>query len=373
MKYGIMFFSGSEEGEKEDTYDLLINAAKYADDNDFDFVSTPERHFHQFGGLFPNPAVTSAALATITNRIQLRAGSLISPLHDAIRIVEEWSVVDKISRGRAALSFGAGWNVNDFVFFPERYDKRQSVMHEQIARVKQLWRGEPVQTHNSFGKEVSLTLWPKPVQKEIPIWVTTSGNIDTFTSAGKSGANILTHLIGQDIATLAEKITHYRNTLQESGFPPEQGTVTLMLHTFVGSDVAEVKEKVRKPFKEYLRTAVSLEIEAAAGGGAISGGHKVRAHEIDKQDMEDLLDVTFERYFSSGALMGTPDSCQELVFRLQEIGVDEVACLIDFLADQAAIMESLESLNTLRIKTSSHTVKEKTNEAINAFMDDLEM
>ena len=56
----------------------------------------------------------------LTNRMQLRAGSLISPLHDAIRITEEWSLVDQLPAGRFAISFGSGWNVNDFVFFPER-------------------------------------------------------------------------------------------------------------------------------------------------------------------------------------------------------------------------------------------------------------
>ena len=38
---------------------------------------TPERHFHAFGGLYPNPAVTTAALATITSNVQLRAGSVV--------------------------------------------------------------------------------------------------------------------------------------------------------------------------------------------------------------------------------------------------------------------------------------------------------
>jgi alkanesulfonate monooxygenase SsuD/methylene tetrahydromethanopterin reductase-like flavin-dependent oxidoreductase (luciferase family) len=56
----------------------------------------------------------------LTNRLQLRSGSLISPLHDAIRIAEEWSLVDQLPAGRVAISFGSGSNVNDVVFLPER-------------------------------------------------------------------------------------------------------------------------------------------------------------------------------------------------------------------------------------------------------------
>ena len=52
-----------------------------------------------------------SALAARTERIQLRAGSLVSPLHDTIRVFEDWSVLDHLSRGRCSLSFGSGWNV----------------------------------------------------------------------------------------------------------------------------------------------------------------------------------------------------------------------------------------------------------------------
>ncbi len=63
---------------------------------------TPERHFHSFGGLYPNPSVTSAALATI-ERVDLRAGGVVMPLHHPVRVAEEWSVVFNLSRPRRAL------------------------------------------------------------------------------------------------------------------------------------------------------------------------------------------------------------------------------------------------------------------------------
>src|SRR5262245_7215597 len=129
MDFGIMFFSSADQKDNDNKYKLLIDATKYADQHGFCSVWTPERHFHEFGGLFPNPTVTSAALAVITKQIHIRAGSLISPIHDPVRIAEEWSVVDNLSNGRIAISFGSGWNVNDFVFFPQRYEQRQLIMY----------------------------------------------------------------------------------------------------------------------------------------------------------------------------------------------------------------------------------------------------
>ena len=372
MDFGLMFFFSADEHARGDKYKLLVDASRFADEHGFCCVWTPERHFHKFGGLFPNPAVTAAALAMITSHVQIRAGSLISPLHDALRIVEEWAVVDNLSGGRVAVSFGSGWNVNDFVFFPERYTSRHSVMYEQIETVKKLWAGEKIALTNSFGKQVELSTCPAPVQSELPIWITSSGNAETFVSAGRIGANVLTHLIGQDLSTLAEKIELYRAARDQHGFDPDSGKVSLMLHTFMGTDRDGVKAKVRAPFREYLRSAISLEEIAAQGGGVISGGHKIQPHDIPPGVLEELLDLTFERYFQTAALMGTIEDCRRFVFQLSEIGVNEIACLIDFLDDPDAVMESLTHLAILNASFSAQAVRQAGDAALAAFMESLE-
>jgi len=372
MDFGIMFFSSAAQKSNGNSYALLTAAAKYADEHGFCCVWTPERHFHEFGGLFPNPSVTSAALAMITRNVQLRAGSLISPLHNELRIAEEWSVVDNLSAGRVAISFGSGWNVNDFLFFPERYSSRHATMYEQIQTVQRLWQGGAFVQQNSLGHEVSVTIYPKPVQATLPLWITSSGNAETFASAGAIGANILTHLIGQDIETLASKIEHYRAARASNGFDPQQGIVSLMLHTYMGAETAAVRDKVREPFREYLRSAISLEEKAALSGGVISGGHKIDPHNIPDQVREELLDITFERYFRTAALMGTPADCQRLVWQLKSVGINEIACLIDFIDDHEAVLESLEFVNELRASLSAEVINRSITESVSAFMEELE-
>jgi len=372
VDFGIMFFSSTAQRAGGNKYDLLIRATKFADEHGFCCIWTPERHFHEFGGLFPNPSVTSAALATITSRLQLRAGSLISPLHDTIRIVEEWSVVDNLSNGRVAVSFGSGWNVDDFIFFPERYQTRHAEMYAQIETLRRLWSGDQIKHTNCLGKDVTLKLYPAPVQKQLPIWITSSGNVDTFISAGSIGANVLTHLIGQDLEALDHKIRRYREARAKHGFDPAAGKVSLMLHTFLGTNVETVRARVRAPFREYLRSAVSLERKAAMSGGVISGGHKIEASEIPEDVLEDLLDTTFERYFHSGALMGTKSSCRQLVWQLKDMGVDEIACLIDFGVDDEDVLQSLTYLDELRKMFSAETLTNVTRDAMSAFMEDLD-
>jgi natural product biosynthesis luciferase-like monooxygenase protein len=245
-------------------------------------------------------------------------------------------------------------------------------MYEQIEMVRRLWRGEELVETNSFGKPVRVALYPRPVQTELPVWVTSSGNAETFVSAGRYGANVLTHLIGQDLPALEEKIDLYRAALRESAVPAAKGKVSLMLHTFVGPDMEAVKATVRAPFREYLRSAINLEQLAAAGGGTISGGHRIESHRIPADALEELLDLTFERYLATGSLIGPPDHCLDMVRRLGEIGVDEVACLIDFVEDPEAVLESLGHLSAISAACGDDGSGLSEDMALTNFLEDPE-
>lgn len=336
MDFSLFFFSNYDVKQKEDRYKLLIDAVKFADQHDFKAVWTPERHFHEFGGLYPNPSVVSAGLAMVTEKIQLRSGSVVSPLHDSIRIAEEWAVVDNLSNGRVGLAFASGWHADDFVLKPDKYEDRVEHMIKQIGEVKRLWKGDSLSRKNGVGKEVELRTYPRPIQEDLPIWITTAGNKETFIQAGKMGAHVLTHLLGQDLDLLAENIRIYRQTLKENGFNPTEGKVSLMLHTFVGEDLDTVRELVKEPFCHYLRSSAGLVRNLAASIG--------RNMEDVDVGSEELLEAVFEKYWKKAALFGTPETCLAMIQQLQEIGVDEVACLIDFGLAPELVLEGLEHL-----------------------------
>jgi natural product biosynthesis luciferase-like monooxygenase protein/amino acid adenylation domain-containing protein len=342
MEFSLFYFA-SDGTAAQDRYQLLIEGAKFADRHGFKAVWTPERHFHAFGDLYPNPSVTSAAIATITEQIRIRAGSVVLPLHNPIRVAEEWAMVDNLSKGRVDLSFASGWHADDFVFAPENYPDRKALMVREIETIRKLWRGETLSFRGGAGNDVQVKLLPKPLQPELPVWVTAAGDPETFRVAGAVGGGLLTHLLGQNVDELAEKIGIYRQALLDNGHDPSTGHVTLMLHTFVGDDLDKVREQVREPFSNYLKTSIGL-----IKNFARSLGKEMDSTSFTPEDMEAVVAVAFERYFQTSGLMGTPETCLEMVERLKAIGVDEIACLIDFGADYAAVMESLLHLEEVK-------------------------
>ncbi|MFH9887084.1 MupA/Atu3671 family FMN-dependent luciferase-like monooxygenase [Streptomyces luteogriseus] len=356
VDFSLFFFASDARSGTDDArrrYDLVFDSARFADEHGFTAVWTPERHFHEFGGLYPNPSVLSAAIAAVTRNVAVRAGSVVLPLHSPVRVAEEWSLVDNISGGRVGVAFASGWHADDFVFFPERYEGRKEQMFRDIDTVQRLWRGETVSLPGGTGKPVDIAIRPAPLQSELPTWITAAGSPDTFTRAGAIGANVLTHLLGQTVEQVAENVRRYREARLQHGHDPDTGVVTLMLHTFLGDDVEEVKRQVREPFKAYLRSSVGL-IE-----NLVRSLHlPVDLAGMSESDMDDLLEFAFNRYFDTGALFGTPESVRPLIERCAEAGVDEIACLVDFGLPSRAVLDGLPALDRLRERSGRATAAE---------------
>jgi natural product biosynthesis luciferase-like monooxygenase protein len=335
-----------------DTYRLLMEGARFADTHGFEAVWTPERHFHAFGGIYPNPAVAGAAVAAVTQRIAVRAGSIVLPLHDPIRVAEDWSVIDNLSGGRVGIAVASGWMPEDFVLAPHAFERRKQIMLEHIDTIARLWRGEKVARPKADGTMAEIGTLPRPVQPALPVWLTAAKNPETFEIAGTRGANVLTHLLGMSVEEMAENIATYRRAWTKAGHAGS-GRVTLMLHTFVGPDDQSVRDAVREPMKRYLASAVDIvraaewnfpTLVARGEGGMAASKKRLTAADLGPEDLDAVLEHAFDRYYGSSGLFGTPDRCAEFARRLKALGVDELACLVDFGVDTDAVLASLPHL-----------------------------
>jgi natural product biosynthesis luciferase-like monooxygenase protein len=343
LDFSLFYFGNAmPDGEGAD-YKLLMDGARFADKNGFTAVWTPERHFHEFGGLYPNPSVTGAALAAITENISIRAGSVVLPLNNPLRVAEEWAVIDNLSGGRAGIACASGWHANDFVLAPGNYKERYKVMYGMIDTIRKLWNGGAIPLEDGNGRLKDVQIFPRPVQKELPLWITSAGNIETFVTAGRLGLRVLTHMLGATVEELTLNISAYRKAYKDSGHMEGKGYVTLMLHTFIGEDIEGTYARARKPFIDYLRSSLGLVKNLAA-----SMGYDISPEALTGQDLEDMLDHSFNRYVGTSSLIGTKETCMTMLETLHKAGVDEIACLVDFGVDHVSAMESLKYLNEIK-------------------------
>ncbi len=352
MQFGLFYFAVLEDegGNEKDKYNFIMKSAKWADQNGFVRLWTPERHFHSFGGLSPNPSVLAAALAATTEKIQICAGSVVLPLHDPIRVAEEWAVVDNISNGRVGLGIACGWVPNDFVISgkQEEFDSRKDTFAEYTTTIRDLWRGETRLLTNPKGEEIAVQTQPRPIQKEAPIWITAASNPETFQQAGEIGANVLTHLLGQTLNELESKLSIYRKAWDEAGHPG-RGIATLMLHTFVGDNDDEVHEIVREPMKKYLAQSLNLAAANIESVPFLKNPEDIDVGGLTDEIVDDVLEASFEKYFHMSGLLGSYEKCLDMVEQVEKADVDEIACLVDFGVDAGKVLRSLEKLNVIRV------------------------
>ena len=343
-----LFYFSSEDGTDDSPYRLLLEGARFADREGLCAVWTPERHFHPFGGLYPNPAVTGAAVAAVTEKVEIRAGSVVLPLHHPARVVEEWSVVDRLSSGRIGIALATGWNARDFLLRPQGWADRKEALFRNVELLRRLWRGESVELEGVDGKTETVSTFPRAHQAELPIWITTAGNPETWRLAGEAGAHVLTHLLGQNDSELGEKIALYRRAREKAGFDPHAGRVCLMLHTFLSADGSDVRELVREPLRRYMASSMNLVRKDPWAFPTFRGERsQLDLSELVDEDEDALLEAGFERTYRHTGLFGTVDEALERARRLHELGVDEIACLVDFGVAAERVLESLEPLAEL--------------------------
>jgi len=341
--FGLLFFGGEEQNAGRDKYDFLLRAARFADEHGFSAIWLPERHFTQMGSLYPSPVVLHAALSQQTKRIRLRAGSVVLPLNDPIRAAEEWAIVDNLSGGRVEISFAPGWNSEDFALRPDHYQNRYDIMYEGIGLVERLWQGERIPARGGNGERIEVRTYPTPVQPRLIKWITAAGSPKTCQQAGAIGANLLTHLFDQGIEELAGKIKLYREARAQNGHDPQTGKVAVTLHTFLAPTMDVVMDKAHVPYCNYLKSNVGL-LEKLAK----NRGFDIRLSTLTAKQLDDAVNLIFAKFLRQRSLLGTPDGCAGLVSQLADVGVNEIACLLDFGPTNEDMLESLKPLCELK-------------------------
>jgi natural product biosynthesis luciferase-like monooxygenase protein len=339
MDFSIMFWGDVSRTENtQEAYRNILAITRYADENGYVAVWLPERHFHPWGGLHPNPSVLAATMAPMTKRLRLRAGSVVLPLHHPVRVVEEWSVVDNLSGGRVELAIASGWKDDDFVLAPKMYARRREEVWTSLDTVRRLWRGERLSAENGSGRRVEVPVYPRPVQAELPVWITSAGALRTVADAGGAGLNLLIHLLAQDYRDVEQKVAQYKAYRVRNGFKTP-GKVALMLHTFLGPDRDQVRATVKDALSAYLLNSADLAVPSESREQWANTEQGVRG---------EMADVAFDRYFETASLMGTPSSCQATVRRVRALGISEICCLVDFGLDLKVVLDGLNYLTELK-------------------------
>jgi alkanesulfonate monooxygenase SsuD/methylene tetrahydromethanopterin reductase-like flavin-dependent oxidoreductase (luciferase family) len=100
-----------------------------------------------------------AAMAARTSGVRFMIAALIAPFHDPLRLAEDLSVLDNLSRGRADLIVAGGYVREEFAMFGIPMKERASRVTEAVTTLKAAFTGEPFEYR---GRTVRVT--PPPLR-----------------------------------------------------------------------------------------------------------------------------------------------------------------------------------------------------------------
>ena len=107
-------------------------------------VAVLSEHHGAEDGHLPSPLILASAIAARTERLPIMLAAVVLPFWDPVRLAEDMSVLDIISKGRVSYAFGIGHRPEEYEQFGVDMRRRGRLADEKLTLLRQLLKGEPV-------------------------------------------------------------------------------------------------------------------------------------------------------------------------------------------------------------------------------------
>jgi probable LLM family oxidoreductase len=245
----------------------LLEEIALADQVGLDVFGLGEHHREEY--LSSAPAVLLAAAAARTQRIRLTNAVTVLSSDDPVRIFQQFSTLDLISRGRAEITIGRGSFTESYPLFGfdlEHYDELFTEKLELLLKIRASTQVEWSGRHRAplTGQAV----YPRPVQNPLPIWIGVGGTPKSFARAGALGLPLAVAIIGGEPHRFRPLIDLYREAGRRAGHSPDQLSVGIHMLGFVAGTTEEAADLF---FPAYVQ--VFNRIGRERGWSPITRGH----------------------------------------------------------------------------------------------------
>ena len=237
MELGLITFADVGSVSPEQRLRNLLEEARLADELGLDVFGVGEHHRPDFA--VSAPAVALAAIAVQTQRIRLTSAVTVLSSDDPVRVFEEFATVDLLSGGRAEIMAGRGSFTESFPLFGYDLDDYDELFAEKLELLLELRSHETVTwsgRHRAPLREQSV--WPRPVQDPIPVWIAVGGTPTSVARAGVLGLPLTIAIIGGQPERFVPLVDLYRRAAAEAGHDPNALQLGINTHAFVGDDGA---------------------------------------------------------------------------------------------------------------------------------------
>ncbi len=116
-----------------------------------------------------DPIVALAAMATVTERVQLGTCIALMAQRDPILTAKSLASIDHLSDGRLEFGVGYGWNVEEAEHHGVDWSTRRARLRESVLAMRSIWVDEAAEFHGDHVDFDPLWSWPKPARGALPV------------------------------------------------------------------------------------------------------------------------------------------------------------------------------------------------------------
>ncbi|MFI2131486.1 LLM class flavin-dependent oxidoreductase [Lysinibacillus fusiformis] len=187
-----------------------------ADQVGLDVFGIGEHHREDYAA--SSPAMVLSAAASQTEKIRLTSAVTVLSSADPVRVYQDFSTLDGLSNGRAEIMAGRGSFIESFPLFgydlndyDELFEEHLDLLLKIREEEKVVWEGKHRPAINNLG------VYPRPVQKSLPIWVGSGGNQQSAIRAGLLGLPLMLAIIGGSPMQFAPIVQLYKKAAAHAG------------------------------------------------------------------------------------------------------------------------------------------------------------
>ncbi|MEC5424220.1 LLM class flavin-dependent oxidoreductase [Virgibacillus sp. C22-A2] len=242
-------FTGKTISTKQ-RMDEIIEAAKLADEAGLDIFGVGEHHRLDYA--VSSPAVVLSAIAHATKRIKLTSTTSVLSTLDPVRLYEDFATLDLISGGRAEILAGRGAFIESFPLFGYSTKDYNELFSEHMDLLLKLNENEIVSWNGKFRSSLrDAEIAPRPVQKQLPIWIGVGGTPESAARAGRLGVGMALAILGGDPMRFKPLVDIYRSAGLEAGHSPDKLNVGVTGHAYLAKTTEEAKDEFYPYYANY--------------------------------------------------------------------------------------------------------------------------
>src|SRR5688572_23610873 len=225
MELGIYTFaettpeSGGRFGGAAQRLQHLIEEIELADQVGLDVFGVGEHHRPDYA--VSSPAVVLGAASVKTKHIRLTSAVTVLSSDDPVRVFQDFATLDLLSNGRAEIMAGRGSFIESFPLFGFPLEDYNELFEEKLELLLKIRENERVTWSGEHRAALdNLPVYPRPVQKPLPVWIAVGGTAQSLVRAGTLGLPLALAIIGGTPARFAGGVELYRESARKAGHDP---------------------------------------------------------------------------------------------------------------------------------------------------------